>query len=607
MNEVLVSPNTRRASIALLPDHLISQIAAGEVVERPASVVKELVENALDSGARRITVRLEQGGLARVCVEDDGCGISAEELALAVTRHATSKIASLDDLERVASYGFRGEALAAIGSVSQMRITSRMAANDSAHLIDNATGPWRAQPGAGGTGTVVDVRQLFYSTPARRKFLKTEGTELSHCLDAIERQALSAPGIAFTVTHNGKVLRQYNAADLQQRIAQVCGAAFAQDSLPLQIDAEVSLHGRIGLPTAAKTRADHQIFFVNGRAVRDKVLNHAVRMGYEDVLHGALQPSYVLFLTIDPRLVDVNVHPAKAEVRFRDSRAVHGLVVNALRAALARSPGQGEALAQLAPQREAFTYKQPWTTQATMFAAEKSAPYLAFVRDALATPAMQGETQAQSELAARFTPPATRPMPEVDAPLGFALAQVHGTFILAQNARGLVIVDMHAAHERILYEQFKHELDAQQVQSQTLLAPVAVAVDADMMDAASRDGDTIRKLGFELAALSQEQLAVRAAPHALAGGDLTGVVRELLGELAQHGSAHVVESTRNALLSTMACHAAVRANRTLTVPEMNALLRQMEATERADQCNHGRPTWVQFSMADLDRLFMRGR
>ncbi|MFM2398101.1 MAG: mismatch repair protein, partial [Pseudomonadota bacterium] len=286
MEEVLSAPPRNRAAIALLPDHLISQIAAGEVVERPASVVKELVENALDSGASRITVRLEQGGLARVCVEDDGCGISPEQLALAVTRHATSKIASLDDLEAVASYGFRGEALAAIGSVSQMRITSRVASNNAAQLIDNSGGAWRAEPGAGATGTVVDVRQLFFSTPARRKFLKTEGTELSHCLDAIERQALAAPAITFTVAHNGKVLRQYNAADLQQRVAQVCGAAFAQDSLPVQIDAEVSLHGRIGLPTAAKTRADHQMFFVNGRAVRDKVLNHAVRMGYEDVLHG---------------------------------------------------------------------------------------------------------------------------------------------------------------------------------------------------------------------------------------------------------------------------------------------------------------------------------
>ncbi|MFM2399645.1 MAG: methyl-directed mismatch repair protein, partial [Pseudomonadota bacterium] len=330
-------------------------------------------------------------------------------------------------------------------------------------------------------------------------------------------------------------------------------------------------------------------------------------MGYEDVLHGALQPSYALFLTIDPRLVDVNVHPAKAEVRFRDSRAVHGLVVNALRAALARSPGQSEARAQAAPQREVFTYQQPWATQAPMFAAEKSAPYLAFVREALAAPTAQDDAPAQSELTSRFAQQAAQPMPNEDAPLGFALAQVHGTFVLAQNARGLVVIDMHAAHERILYEQFKHELDAQHVQSQTLLAPVAVPMDADMMDAVTREQDAIRALGFELAPLSHEQVAVRAAPHALAGGDLVAVVRELLAELAQHGSTHVVESTRNTLLSTMACHAAVRANRTLTLPEMNALLRQMEATERADQCNHGRPTWVQFSMADLDRLFMRGR
>jgi DNA mismatch repair protein MutL len=605
MDTVLSPAASRRAAIALLPDHLISQIAAGEVVERPASVVKELVENALDSGATRITVRLEQGGLARICVEDDGRGIATPELALAVTRHATSKIASLSDLEQVASYGFRGEALAAIGSVSQMRITSRTADQNAACAIDNAHRSWHTEPSAGGVGTVVDVRQLFFSTPARRKFLKTDATELSHCLDAIERQALSAPQIAFTVIHNGKVLRQYNAADLHGRVAQVCGAEFARESLAVAIENEVALHGRIGLPTLAKPRADQQMFFVNGRAVRDKVLMHAVRMGYEDVLHGALQPNYVLFLTLDPRLVDVNVHPAKAEVRFRDSRAIHGLVVHALRAMLAKTPAQ-HAPQEVAQQRAGFAYPPAAPQQAPIFAAERSAPYLAFVQQALSASVPNAALKVSEAPVSAVQNPSVQAAQEAQ-PLGFALAQVHGTFILAQNARGLVLVDMHAAHERILYEQFKQQIDARQIQSQALLAPVAVSIDAELMEAAQREAQTVRALGFELAQLAEDQLAVRAAPQVLAGADLAQVVRELLTELAQHGSAHVVEATRNQLLSTMACHAAVRANRALTLPEMNALLRQMEVTERADQCNHGRPTWVQFSLADLDRLFMRGR
>jgi DNA mismatch repair protein MutL len=602
MNVVSRAAAASPPSIALLPDHLISQIAAGEVVERPASVVKELVENALDSGATRITVRLEQGGLARICVEDDGRGMAPAELPLAVTRHATSKITSLHDLEQVASYGFRGEALAAIASVAQLRLTSRTVQDGAAHALDNASGTWRDEPAAYGVGTVVDVRQLFFSTPARRKFLKTDATELSHCLDALERQALAAPQVAFTVTHNGKVLRQFNAGNLQQRIAQVSGDSFMQESLALQHSGEVSLHGRIGLPTAAKARAEHQQFFVNGRAVRDKLLNHAVRMGYEDVLHGALQPSYTLFLQIDPRLVDVNVHPAKAEVRFRDGRAVHGLVVHALRATLAKTTGQ---VAPLPAPREPFVYTPTMPQQAPMFAADSasqnSASYLAFVQEAMRAPALP----ASAHTHAGPTTPTT--LPDAPHPLGFALAQVHGTFILAQNAQGLVMIDMHAAHERILYEQFKQQWDARQVLSQHLLTPLAMVVNAEHMEAAARDGQTLRDLGFDVATLSETELAIRAVPQALAGADAMQVMRELLAELAQHGSAHVVENTRNSLLSTMACHAAVRANRTLTLTEMNALLRQMEATERADQCNHGRPTWVQFSMADLDRLFMRGR
>jgi DNA mismatch repair protein MutL len=398
-------------------------------------------------------------------------------------------------------------------------------------------------------------------------------------------------------------LRQYNRGDTQLRITQVCGADFARDSLHIQVDGPASLNGRIGLPTTAKARADSQMFFVNGRAVRDKVLSHAVRMGYEDVLHGALQPSYVLFLTVDPALVDVNVHPAKSEVRFRDSRAVHGLVVNALRAALSKSPGQA---VESVPAPVA-TYPNAWAKQTPMFAAETSAPYLAFVREAFTAASVQEPAAAVASQSAAQINAQTPPFPDEPHPLGFALAQVHGTFVLAQNARGLVMVDMHAAHERILYEQFKQQLDARQVQTQPLLAPLAISLSAELMETAQREIATTQALGFDLAPLSEDQLAVRAAPVELVSSDLAQVVRELLTELAEHGSAHVVESTRNALLSTMACHAAVRANRMLTVTEMNALLREMEETERSGSCNHGRPTWYQLTMADLDRLFLRGQ
>jgi DNA mismatch repair protein MutL len=585
-----------RRPIAPLPDVLVSQIAAGEVVERPASVVKELIENAIDAHARRITLRLEQGGLARICVEDDGVGIAANELPLAVMRHATSKIASLDDLEAVASFGFRGEALAAIASVALVSVSSRTPDASHATQLANDSGAWQAAPAAGGVGTVIDVRQLFLATPARRKFLKTEGTELGHCLDALERQALATPYVAFAVFHNGKPLRNYAATDLPGRITQVLGAQFEADSLPLDAQGALHLTGRIGLPSAAKSRAQAQYFFVNGRAVRDKLLNHAVRMAYEDVLHGALQPNYALFLHIDPQLVDVNVHPAKAEVRFRDSRAVHGFVVQAVRQALARTAGEA-ATPPPAESPRAFpsTYQGSGFRQGPLFVAEQSAPYMAFVREALREPPSAAPS------------PATASNGADSQPLGFALAQVHGIFILAQNAAGLVLVDMHAAHERILYEQLKAALDQRAVESQTMLVPLAVALDAESADTALREAQALRQLGFEFTRLSDTQLALRAMPRLLADADPTTLLGDVLREMAASGSAHVVETTRNELLATMACHAAVRAHRSLTLPEMNALLRQMEATERADQCNHGRPTWIQFSMADLDRFFIRGR
>jgi DNA mismatch repair protein MutL len=612
-------------SIALLPDALISQIAAGEVVERPASVVKELVENAVDAGASRITLRLEAGGIGRICVEDDGAGIVADELPLAVTRHATSKIRSLTELESVASFGFRGEALAAIASVAHMSVTSRTADAQAATLLDNATGSWTASPAAGSRGTVVDVRNLFSQTPARRKFLKQEGTELGHCIEALDRQALSAPQVAFTVIHNGKVLRNYPAGPLDARIRQVLGEDFQGVSVPIDAHGALSLVGRVALPTAAKGRASHQYFFVNGRAVRDKLLAHAMRAAYEDVLHGQLQPDYCLFLSVDPTTVDVNVHPAKAEVRFRDSRAVHGFVVQAIKSALSRTAGMaGPAVPNASAPAPAAPLPYPLPQQQPMFAAERSSAYLAFVQQAL--------SQGQSiEATAAFRLPgadlqgmplengsgqASSGMGPEDGlqtsgneamPLGFAVAQLHGIYILAQNSRGLVLVDMHAAHERILYEQLKRSLDARTVEAQSLLVPLPVLLTAEQAQAAADEPAALAQLGFEYSMASETQALLRAVPRLLADADATQLFRDVLDEMAQSGSATVVEATRNELLATMACHAAVRANRALTLPEMNALLRQMEATERADQCNHGRPTWVQWSLAELDRLFMRGK
>ncbi len=610
-----------KRAIALLPDHLISQIAAGEVVERPASVVKELVENAVDAGASRITLRLDQGGLARICVEDDGGGIAPEDLSLAVTRHATSKIASLDDLEGVASFGFRGEALAAIASVAQMTVTSRTADAAHATAIENLQGAWQQAPSSGGIGTVIDVRNLFFSTPARRKFLKTEATEFGHCVEALDRQALAAPHITFAVFHNGKAMRSYAATDQAGRIGQVLGGDFVAASTAVEQIGPLSLQGRVNVPTAAKARADSQYFFVNGRAVRDKLLMHAMRMAYEDVLHGALQPNYCLFLAIDPHLVDVNVHPAKAEVRFRDSRSIHGFVSQAVRAALAKTAGTSPKAPTNTPDPASRPGFYPAYQQTPMFANEKSAPYLAFVKEVFDRAVDTGAvTDPKGAAGQSFDPfnrtiepeastwPAGKAAPQGETtPLGFALAQVHGVYILAQNQSGLVLVDMHAAHERILYEQLKNALDVRQVESQALLVPIPVALDAQSLEAAQRETDALAELGFAFSAASETQLALRAVPRLLADADPAQLLKDVLREMAASGSSQVIEATRNELLSTMACHAAVRANRTLTLPEMNALLRRMETTERADQCNHGRPTWVQFSMAQLDKLFMRGR
>ncbi|MBL8280023.1 MAG: DNA mismatch repair endonuclease MutL [Pelomonas sp.] len=595
-----------------LPDELISQIAAGEVVERPASVVRELVDNALDAGARHIQVKLMSGGVRAIVVEDDGCGIPVQQLPMALKRHATSKIASLNDLESVATMGFRGEALAAIASVSDMAIASRTAADAHAHRLDARSG--ELQPAARSRGTSVEVRELFFATPARRKFLKTDSTELAHCVEAVRRHALARPDVGFAIWHEGKLVDQWRAASVQQRIADVLGEDFVADSRPFEHSAgPLALTGRAGLPEAARSRADQQYVWVNGRYVRDKLISHAIRSAYEDVLHGQRQPSYVLFIEIAPELVDVNVHPTKIEVRFRDGRAIHQSVRRAFIDALAQSRSADAAGVESAMAPLAFEPTMP----ATLYVAEPRPAYTPPVpptAEQVRLSLVQHEALWQpDEAPAAPAPSASAPalpilrLPDEDWPLGRAVAQIQGVYILAENKQGLVIVDMHAAHERVVYERLKARLGSAQIESQPLLIPVSFAATAEEVAAAEQHADTLARLGLDVAPLSTRTLAVRSRPALLAASDLVALTRELLAEMSQFDASSVLERAQHEILATMACHGAVRANRQLTLDEMNALLRDMEATERADQCNHGRPTWRQLEMRDLDALFLRGR
>ncbi len=607
------TPVSDHRTIRQLPDQLISQIAAGEVIERPSAVVKELLENALDAGATQLTIRLEAGGVKRIAITDNGCGIPPDQMALALARHATSKIANLHDLENVTTLGFRGEALASIASVAQLTLTSRTA--DAAHAWSVAGhDPQSTQPASGAQGTLIDVQDLYFNTPARRKFLKSEQTEYGHCVEVVRRIALARPDVRFTVTHNGKTTEHWQESGLAQRSAQILGDEFASARLPLEEAAgPLRLQGFAGLPTAARMRADSQYFYVNGRFVRDKLLTHAVRAAYQDVLHGDRFPSYVLQLDLDPALVDVNVHPSKIEVRFRDSRAVHQFVFHAVSRALARTSAtaQGETPAPAAGLSAGPSSPLPWVNppmrQASFGVAQERATYGAMFADTMrAEPAPAAES---GTLASLF--PAQRTVAEAsddDAfPLGFALAQLHGIYVLAQNRAGLVLVDMHAAHERILYEQFKQALEADTVQLQPLLIPVTFHADPVEVGTAEEHVDTLAALGFDIAALSPTTLAVRAIPALLKNSDAQALARDILRDVREFGGSRLLVERRNELLGTLACHTAVRANRQLTVPEMNALLRQMEATERSDQCNHGRPTWVQLALSDLDKLFLRGQ
>ena len=607
-----------RQTIRELPDVLISQIAAGEVVERPASVVRELVDNAIDAGARQITLRLLGGGIRLIAVEDDGCGIPAQELPVALKRHATSKIVSLQDLESVATMGFRGEALAAINSVSEMSLLSRIEGASSAFVLDGQTG--EVKPAARATGTTVEVKELFFSTPARRHFLKSENTELAHCIEAVRRHALVRPEVSFAIWHEGKIAAQWRShpgeAGWNQRLADVLGEDFVASSVNIDFrSGPVHVRGRAGTPDAARARADQQFAYVNGRFVRDKVITHGARSAYEDVLHGQRQPVYVLYLQMDPTRVDVNVHPTKIEVRFRDSREVHQAMRHAIESALAVPRAQ--LLTSMPASTQAGSVApthNTWAQRGMAFGADRlhedPARAMADLKALWSSPPQVAEQSPESFSSAKIqlqTAPAVASQAEHEWPLGRAIAQLQGVYILAENTQGLVVVDMHAAHERIVYERLKQQLDTTQITSQPLLIPASFSATPQEIATAESCAEVLMQLGLEVSALSAKTLAVRAVPTSLAQGDCVELARSVLAELAQHDAATVVQRAQNEILATMACHGAVRANRKLSLDEMNALLRQMEATERSDQCNHGRPTWRQVGMRELDALFLRGR
>jgi DNA mismatch repair protein MutL len=664
-----IAPPGRR-TIRELPDELVSQIAAGEVVERPSSVVRELVDNALDAGSTQVGVRLVAGGVRAILIEDDGGGIEASELPLALKRHATSKIRSLDDLEQVTTMGFRGEALAAIASVSELALVSRTASAAHAQRLDARSG--ELSPAARALGTTVEVRELFFSTPARRKFLKSDSTELAHCIEAVRRHALVRPSVGFAVWHEGKLVEQWRASnpgDEAQRIRDVLGEDFVDNSRPLQADVgPIAIRGRVGLPAAARTRSDHQYVYVNGRFVRDRLIAHALRSAYEDVLHGQKQPAYVLFIEIDPTRVDVNVHPTKIEVRFRDSGAIHQAVKRAVEdvlapsgatapgsnagtgavgtsfgtpggfaaaaaaaAAVERLNGSGSGAASSGWNASALAPARPWAlpsdssdTRDPLAGATTASLFARAFGDSSAPASVAGgilETGGTAVLEAREpTAPAwTRPpgndaavaaVARADAsdwPLGRAVAQIQGVYVLAENAQGLVVVDMHAAHERIVYERLKAGAATHDMPTQALLIPATFAATAAEHALVETHADTLRALGLDVSPLGPTTLAVRSLPAALLQADPVDLVRSVLADLAEVDASSLVQRARDDVLASMACHGAVRANRRLTLEEMNGLLRQMEATERSDQCNHGRPTWRQVTMKELDALFLRGR
>ena len=658
----------QRAPIQELPDELISQIAAGEVVERPASVVRELVDNALDAGASQITVRLNAGGIRQIMVEDNGIGIIEAELPLALRRHATSKIHSLTDLENVSTMGFRGEALAAIASVASVSVTSRTAMQEHAVKLDARSGELGAA--ARSVGTTIEVQEVFFNTPARRKFLKSESTELAHCVEAVRRHALARPDVSFTIWHNGKLAQQWRATPgqlfanaQQQRMRDVLGEEFViqtraigshhDDGNTGETIGPMHISGRIGLPDFARSRADMQFCYVNGRYVRDKLISHAVRTAYADVLHGQKQPVYVLFIDIDPALVDVNVHPTKIEVRFRDSGSVHQAVVKTLQNTLATHRHDAPASLDISgndstfrentgdsaskterhpphsyprsiPDRPTHSYSNYAQQHFKQSGLQLGNPLKVEEMQALWSPSRPSSDTGTTSTSTGFSSPdkqaqthkntqeqaqaaAFADMSAEEWPLGKALAQLAGVYILAENKNGLIIVDMHAAHERIVYEKLKTQLSQRAIEAQPLLIPATFNATPLEIATAEAQHATLQQLGLELSVLSEKALAIRSIPSELRIADPVELARHVLADLAQHDASHIIEQQRNEVLATMACHGSVRANRKLTLEEMNALLRQMEATERSDQCNHGRPTWRQVSIQELDRMFMRGK
>ncbi len=630
---------TESARIELLSPRLANQIAAGEVVERPASVIKELLENSLDSGARRIDIEVEQGGVKLLRVRDDGSGISSDDLPLALARHATSKIRDLEDLERVMSLGFRGEALASISSVARLTLTSRTAAADQAWQVETEGRDMdaRVQPAAHPVGTSVEVRDLFFNTPARRKFLKTEKTEFDHLQEVIKRLALARFDVGFHLRHNGKsILGLHEAHDetaRARRVAAVCGPAFLEQAMPIEVERNgLRLWGWVGLPTFSRSQADLQYFFVNGRAVRDKLVAHAVRQAYRDVLFNGRHPTFVLFLEVDPAVVDVNVHPTKHEVRFRDGRMVHDFLYGTLHRALAdvrpedqlaTAPTQSQAPRPSGAQAGEFGPQGEMGLSANLLQPPMTAPqsnggsgggYSYTPRPTAALPV----AEAQSAYRDFFAPlptagSSTAPIPSLPQgqgdipPLGYALAQLKGIYILAENAQGLVLVDMHAAHERIMYERLKIAMASEGLSGQPLLVPESLATSQREADCAEEHAAWFQRLGFELQRLGPETVAIRQIPALLKQAEANRLVSDVLADLMEYGTSDRIQAHLNELLGTMACHGAIRANRRLALPEMNALLRDMENTERSGQCNHGRPTWTQMGLDDLDKLFLRGR
>lgn len=610
-------------TIQRLATRLANQIAAGEVVERPASVIKEALENSLDAGATRIEVDLEGGGVQLMRVRDDGTGIAEQDLPLALARHATSKISSIDDLEAVGTLGFRGEALASIASVSRLSLTSNADGTGSSGTTATTEGrdmTVTLAPAPHPRGTTLEIRDLFYNTPARRKFLRTEKTELGHIEEVFKRQALARTEVAFSLRHNGRVLHNLapatDAVSRERRVAQVCGTAFMEQAVALSRESgPIALHGWVGLPTFSRSQADLQYFFVNGRVIRDKLVTHAIKQAYRDVLFHGRHPAYVLFLEVDPRVVDVNVHPTKHEVRFREGREVHSFIFSTLNRCLADlRPGDGPATADPAGAEAAAT---GWAAAPGQGGIPLGVPHAG--GGGYGPPMNQANLGALARLYGASTShvadrgsagaaPAVAPEPEAEIPpLGFALAQLQGVYILSENAQGLVLVDMHAAHERITYERLKGLRSDTGIKTQPLLVPQTVAVSAREVAVAVDMADNLRALGLLVEPAGEEQLVVRELPIALIDTPVEALVRGVLADMQAYGSSDRVRAHEDELLSTMACHGSVRANRRLTLPEMNALLRDMEITERSGQCNHGRPTWVQLGMSDLDRLFLRGR